>query len=596
MTDRELKKLKDDLWHSADMLRSSAHLAANKYGQPILGIIFLRYADILFKQHKDEIISEYEKNKGKRTEKSIKEISIEKCGFYLPECAYFDTINDAPDNAKKATLVKKAMEAIEKENDKMDNVLPKEVYSYLVPEEEPELLSKIIRVFKDIPENISIDLFGEIYEYFLGNFALAEGRDGGTFYTPASVVRYMVEVIKPEIGNKLFLDPACGSGGMFVQTARYMHRHNASDSDMMKFMCYGVEKEPDTVKLAKMNLLLNNVRGDIRETNSFYADPFNAVGRFDYVMANPPFNVDEVVYDKVKDDKRFNEYGIPKNKSKSTKKSSDKKETVPNANYLWISYFATSLNDKGRAGLVMANSASDAGGSELDIRKKMIEEGIIKQIVTLPSNMFSSVTLPATLWFFDKEKAKSKNKNEILFIDARGTFTQVDRAHRKFSDEQIKNLGIITRLYEGDTKSFKDLMAEYVTLKKNAPTIKDVDKLEEEAKANKDKNFDAKSINTKEYYQKQIDWLNERFPNGKYEDVIGLCKVAKLDGEDGIIDQDYSLNAGRYVGVVIEDDGMTEDEFKEKILSLNKEFNELSAEVVELEKEINCDINQLFKK
>ena len=596
MTDKELKKLKDDLWHSADMLRSSAHLAANKYGQPILGIIFLRYADILFKQHKDEIMSEYEKNKGKRTEKSIKEISIEKCGFYLPECAYFDTINDAPDNAKKATLVKKAMEALEKENDKMDNVLPKEVYSYLVPEEEPELLSKIIRVFKDIPENISIDLFGEIYEYFLGNFALAEGRDGGTFYTPASVVRYMVEVIKPEIGNKLFLDPACGSGGMFVQTARYMHRHNASDSDMMKFMCYGVEKEPDTVKLAKMNLLLNNVRGDIREANSFYADPFNAVGRFDYVMANPPFNVDEVVYDKVKDDKRFNEYGIPKNKSKSTKKSSDKKETVPNVNYLWISYFATSLNEKGRAGLVMANSASDAGGSELDIRKKMIEEGIIKQIVTLPSNMFSSVTLPATLWFFDKEKAKSKNRNEILFIDARGIFTQVDRAHRKFSDEQIKNLGIITRLYEGDTKSFKDLIKEYEQFKENAPTIKDVEKLEEEAKANKDKTFDAKSINTKEYYQKQIDWLNERFPNGKYEDVIGLCKVAKLDGEDGIIDQDYSLNAGRYVGVVIEDDGMTEDEFKEKMLSLNKEFNELSAEVAELEKEINCDINQLFKK
>ena len=595
MTDKELKKLKDDLWHSADMLRSSAHLAANKYGQPILGIIFLRYADILFKQHKDEIMSEYEKNKSKRTEKSIKEISIEKCGFYLPECAYFDTINDAPDNAKKATLVKKAMDAIEKENDKMSGVLPKEVYSYLVPEEEPELLSKIIRVFKDIPENISIDLFGEIYEYFLGNFALAEGRDGGTFYTPASVVRYMVEVIKPEIGNKLFLDPACGSGGMFVQTARYMHKHNASDSDMMKFMCYGVEKEPDTVKLAKMNLLLNNVRGDIREANSFYADPFNAVGRFDYVMANPPFNVDEVVYDKVKDDKRFNVYGIPKNKSKSTKKSSDKKETVPNANYLWISYFATSLNEKGRAGLVMANSASDAGGSELDIRKKMIEEGIIKQIVTLPSNMFSSVTLPATLWFFDKEKAKSKNKNEILFIDARGTFTQVDRAHRKFSDEQIKNLGIITRLYEGDTKSFKDLIKEYEELKEKAPTIKDVEKLEEEAKANKDKNFDAKSVSTKEYYQKQIDWLNERFPNGKYEDVIGLCKVAKLDGEDGIIDQDYSLNAGRYVGVVIEDDGMTEDEFKEKMLSLNKEFNELNNEVVKLEKEINDNINELLK-
>ena len=404
MTDKELKKLKDDLWHSADMLRASAHLAANKYGQPILGLIFLRYADILFKQHKAEIAEEYQRKIGTRAEKTMKQVSIVKCGFYLPECAYFDFINNAPDNAEKATLVKKAMEEIEKENPSMAGVLPKEVYGQLVPEEEPELLSKIIRVFKDIPENISIDLFGEIYEYFLGNFALQEGKDGGTFYTPATVVRYMVEVLKPEIGNKLFLDPACGSGGMFVQAARYMHRHNATAEDMMKFMCYGVEKEPDTVKLAKMNLLLNNVRGDIREANSFYADPHNAVGRFDYVMANPPFNVDEVVYDKVKDDARFNEYGVPKNKSKTAKKASDKKETVPNANYLWISYFATALNPTGRAGLVMANSASDAGNSEYDIRKKMIEAGIIKQMVTLPSNMFSSVTLPATLWFFDNAK------------------------------------------------------------------------------------------------------------------------------------------------------------------------------------------------
>lgn len=407
MNSKELKKLKDDLWHSADMLRAGAHLAANKYGQPILGLIFLRYADILFKQHKPAIDAEYNRLKGSRAEKSIKEVAIEKCGFYLPECAYYDFINNAPDDANKATLVKKAMEEIEKENDRMEGVLPKEVYGQLVPEEEPELLSKIIRIFKNIPENIEIDLFGEIYEYFLGNFALNEGKDGGTFYTPASVVRYMVEVLKPEVGNKLFLDPACGSGGMFVQAARYMHKHNATNEDMMKFMCYGVEKDPDTVKLAKMNLLLHNVRGDVREANSFYSDPHDAVGRFDYVMANPPFNVDEVVYDKVKDDPRFNVYGIPKNKSKSTKKDKDKKETVPNANYLWISYFATALNENGRSALVMANSASDAGASELDIRTKMIEAGIIKQMVTLPSNMFTSVTLPATLWF-------SINKSQIL--------------------------------------------------------------------------------------------------------------------------------------------------------------------------------------
>lgn len=577
MTDKELKKLKDDLWHSADILRAGAHLAANKYGQPILGLIFLRYADILYKQHKAEIEAEYNKRKGTRTEKSIKEISVEICGFYLPPEAYYDYINDAPDDANKATLVKKAMEAIEANNERMDGVLPKEVYGALVPEEEPDLLSKIVRVFKDIPENISVDLFGEIYEFFLGSFALQEGKDGGTFYTPATVVRYMVEVLQPTSGDKMFLDPACGSGGMFVQAARYMHRHNASTSDMMKFRCYGVEKEPDTVKLAKMNLLLNNVRGDITEANSFYSDPYNAVGRFDYVMANPPFNVDEVVYERVKDDARFNTYGIPKNKTKAGKKESDKKETVPNANYLWISYFASALNEHGKAALVMANSASDAGNSEYEIRKKMIEEGIISQMVTLPSNMFSSVTLPATLWFFDKAKTHSKKKNEILFIDARNVFTQVDRAHRKFSDEQIKNLGIISRLYEGDTAAYTNLIEEYKTALAKAPETSD-----------------DKEVKTKSYYQSQIDWLNERFPDGKYNDVIGLCKVAKLEGEDGIIDQDYSLNAGRYVGVVIEDDGMTAEEFKAEMLSLNEELLKLNDEAQKLETEIQNNIVRLF--
>lgn len=578
MTDKELKKLKDDLWHSADMLREGAHLAANKYGQPILGLIFLRYADILYKQHKAEIEAEYNKRKGTRTEKSMKEISVEICGFYLPPEAYYDYINDAPDDANKATLVKKAMEAIETNNEKMDGVLPKEVYGALVPKEEPDLLSKIVRVFKDIPENISIDLFGEIYEFFLGNFALQEGKGAGKFYTPATVVRYMVEVLQPTSGDKMFLDPACGSGGMFVQAARYMHRHNASTSDMMKFRCYGVEKEPDTVKLAKMNLLLNNVRGDITEANSFYSDPYNAVGRFDYVMANPPFNVDEVVYERVKDDARFNTYGIPKNKTKAGKKESDKKETVPNANYLWISYFAAALNEHGKAALVMANSASDAGNSEYEIRKKMIEEGIISQMVTLPSNMFSSVTLPATLWFFDKAKTHSEKKNEILFIDARNVFTQVDRAHRKFSDEQIKNLGIISRLYEGDTAAFANLIEEYKTALANAPEMSD-----------------DKVVKTKSYYQSQIDWLNERFPDGKYNDVIGLCKVAKLEGEDGIIDQDYSLNAGRYVGVVIEDDGMTAEEFKAEMMSLNEELLKLNDEAQKLEIVITDNLKGLFK-
>lgn len=368
-----------------------------------------------------------------------------------------------------------------------------------------------------------------------------------------------------------------GSGGMFVQAARYMHDHNASESEQMKFRCYGVEKIPDTVKLAKMNLLLNNIRGEIIEANSFYSDPYNAFGQFDYVMANPPFNVDEVVFDRVSNDIRFNTYGIPRNKSKSTKKNSDKKETVPNANYLWIGYFASALNNNGKAALVMANSASDASGSEYEIRKKIIEDGIISQMVTLPSNMFSSVTLPATLWFFDKQKPKTDKKKEILFIDARNVFTPIDRAHRKFSDEQIKNLGVITKLYHGDTQALVDLLDEYKTELANAPEASD-----------------DKEVLTKDYWQSQIDWLTERFPDGVYADVIGLCKAAPLDGEDGIIDQDYSLNAGRYVGVVIEDDGLTKEEFKEEMLSLNSEFISLSAEARELEELIKSNFKELL--
>lgn len=574
MTDLELKKLKDDLWHSADILRSGAHIAANKYGQPILGLIFLRYADILFKQHKKEIDAEYEAKKGGRAERSYKDICIEKCGFFLPESAYFDYLNNLPETAAKATAVKKAMEAIEEENPKLKGVLPKEVYGQLVPEEEPELLSRVVRVFKDIPENIEIDLFGEIYEFFLGEFALSEGKDGGTFYTPATVVRYMVEVIKPEAGEKMFLDPACGSGGMFVQAARYMHRHN-KNAERMQFRCYGVEKEPDTVKLAKMNLMLNNVRGEITEANSFYSDPYNAVGQFDYVMANPPFNVDEVLYERVKDDSRFNAYGM----TKGTKgKGKDAKETVSNANYLWISYFATALNENGRAALVMANSASDAGSNDLTIRQNMIKSGIIKQMVTLPSNMFTSVTLPATLWFFDKSKPENQ-KGEILFIDARNVFTQIDRAHRKFSDEQIKNLGIITRLYDGDVEAFDNLIDEY----KRKAVGED-----------------------KEYYESQIQWLLERFPEHKYQDVIGLCKVASIGEiidengnvveiiEDSIAYQDWSLNAGRYVGVVIEDDGMTENQFKEHIKSLNGDFETLSSDAKSLEESIALNLKELF--
>lgn len=678
MTNEQLKDLKEKLWAGADQLRANSGLKSTEYAEPILGLIFLRFAECKYNKFSEEITNEYNKIKGTRMERSISEIAIEKCGFYLPEEARYDYLLNLPESENLSQKVKEAMEHIEKHTKELEDTLPKDIYYSVNSEDDPLVLAKLLKIFKDIPGEVELDIFGEIYEYFLGKFALAEGQGGGEFFTPSTVVRYMVEVLAPTEGK--ILDPACGSGGMFVQTAHYIERHKEKGKQM-NLRAFGVEKTAATVKLAKMNLVLNNVRGTIIHANSYARDPYNSFGAFDYVMANPPFNVDDVETEVVKDQPRFNTYGIPQNKTKKSKK--DAKETVPNANYLWINQFATALNENGRAALVMANSASDAGNSEKEIRQRLIESGVIKQMVTLPSNMFTSVTLPATLWFFDNAKTK---KDEILFVDARNIFTQIDRSHRKFSDEQIKNLGIITRLYEGKTEEFTALIDEYkqqalVLYDKYMALQKDFSKklfdLDIEscdycAKEYKDssykcektivdysglKDFDYQTFrdrivspvdiseqkemlnsNTAElweqlhdverlihhnighsstlhkkaekhfdlyeeikkisgeiiYFLDNILWLAERFPEGKYVDVVGLCKVAKLEGEDGIIDQDYSLNPGRYVGVVIEDDGMTEEEFKAEMLSLNAQLESLNSKAHELEKKIAENLKGLF--
>ncbi len=569
MTNKELKELQAKLWNSADVLRSSSGLKSSEYAEPILGFIFLRFAECKYKRYEKEINEEYNKMKDSRAAREIHEIAIEKCGFYLPDEARYDYLLNLPESENLAEKIKTAMELIEKYTKELEDTLPKEIYYKVNGKNDRLVLSKLLRNFQDIPENTTLDIFGQIYEYFLGRFALLDGSAGGEFFTPSSVVAYMVNVLAPTEGK--ILDPACGSGGMFVQTAHYIEHHKKQGSNI-NLRAYGVEKTLTTVRLAKMNLVLNNVRGTITEANTYYNDPYDSVGKFDYVMANPPFNVDEVELDLVKNQVRFNKYGVPQNKTKSTKK--DAKETVPNANYLWINQFATALNENGRAALVMANSASDAGNSEKDIRIKLIESGIISQMVTLPSNMFTSVTLPATLWFFNKKKVR---KDEILFIDARNIFTQIDRAHRKFSEEQIKNLSIITRLYEGKKEEFSNLINEYKEKLANAPEVSD-----------------DEDIKPKSYYREQIDWLMNRFPNGEYNDVVGLCKAAKIEGEDGIKDQDYSLNPGRYVGVVIEDDGMTAEEFKTEILKLNDELNQLNNEARVLEDKISENIKGLF--
>lgn len=679
MTNTQLKNLKDTLWATADQLRANSGLKSTEYAEPILGLIFLRFADVKYSKYEAEIKLEFEKNKGTRMERPIHEIAIEKCGFYLPKESRYDWLLNLPESENLAQKVKEAMQDIEKYTSELYDTLPKDIYYSVNSQDDPLVLAKLLKAFKDIPADVELDIFGEIYEYFLGKFALAEGQGGGEFFTPSTVVSYMVEVLAPTEGK--ILDPACGSGGMFVQTAHYIERHKAK-GNQINLRAYGVEKTGATVKLARMNLVLNNVRGTITEANSYYRDPYNSFGNFDYVMANPPFNVDEVELDGVKDQPRFNTYGVPQNKTKSKKK--DAKETVPNANYLWINQFATALNEHGRAALVMANSASDAGNSEKDIRMRLIESGIISQMVTLPSNMFTSVTLPATLWFFNRAKEK---KDEILFIDARNIFTQVDRAHRKFSDEQIQNLGIITRLYEGKTEEFNILINEYkekvlslykkyVYLQKDFSNkifeldiescnycIKEFNDDRYKCKKNLcdycglkefdydlfeievsnftqiNKQKDLLSKNTTElweqfhdverlihhnighysefhkkaedylilykeinriydkiiYFLDNILWLVERFPDGKYRDVVGLCKVAKIDGEDGIKDQDYSLNPGRYVGVVIEDDGLTEEEFKQKMMGYYEELSKLNEEAHGLENTIAANLQELFQ-
>lgn len=682
MTKEELKKLEDTLWRSADTLRANSDMKASEYSTPVLGLIFLKFADNKYSAVEAEINSEFESLKNSRRAKSKAEIAVAKCGFYLPDEARYDYLLQLPGTEDLALAIKNAMVAIESHRPELEGVLPKEEYSRLnrkkdstgVESYDNTTLVRLLKSFSDIPKDTTGDIFGQIYEYFLGNFALAEGQGGGEFFTPRSVVRLLVEILEPHDGT--VFDPACGSGGMFVQSAQFVESRTSTSENKNLFV-YGCEKTRETVKLAKMNLVVNGLRGEIVQANSYYEDPHKSLGKFDYVLANPPFNVDDVNLAEVEKESRFNAYGIPKNKS--AVKSKDKGTvTVPNANYLWISLFATSLKPKGRAGLVMANSASDARHSEAEIRKNLIQNNLIYAMVTLPSNLFYTVTLPATLWFFDK----AKTSKDILFIDARNIFTQIDRAHREFSEEQVQNIATICRLQRGDSSAFVQLVHTYLQkgyqgLKDHKPKLvsaftqlkdylkenkvkenfeeddlfqkldatisllesyqksvkldnvdkanlaqkkltesitpffthlheamKSVDKevrhLEKEAGKSKDlKNLKTeleilhKEAKASEYYFGHVVWLEERFPEAKYSDVTGLCKLAS---PEEVAEQEYSLNPGRYVGVVIEEDGKTEGEFMAEMLGLQEELETLNQEAHQLESIIAKNIRRLLSE
>ncbi|MEB3174509.1 MAG: class I SAM-dependent DNA methyltransferase [Cyanobacteriota bacterium] len=703
MNREDLKTLENRLWDAADKLRANTDLKSSEYATPVLGLIFLKFVDSKYSQVEPEIKAEYEQRRGGRLERDIRDIAIEKCGFYLPDHARYDYLANLPEEEDIVNRVKDAMKAIEAHRPELDGVLPKDEYNRFNPSlanrsevnnaQQKGALFDLLKNFDNIPVDHSGDWFGKIYEFFLGKFALSEGQKAGEFFTPTSVVRLMVEIIEPYRGA--VYDPACGSGGMFVQSQKFIERRRqrleAVGESLQEgdIYVYGQEKTLETVKLAQMNLFVNGLRGEVRQGNTYSEDPFESLGKFDYVLANPPFNVDDVPLALVESDPRFNAYGIPRKKS-PTQKKDEGKDTVTNANYLWINLFAASLNERGRAALVMANSASDARHTEAEIRQKLIESNLIYGMLTLPSNLFYTVTLPATLWFFDRAKTDER----ILFIDARNIFTQVDRAHREFSEEQIQNIAMISKLHRGEREEFirlidayfergmeglgnhqaaikavsaqllkvlaleagqraveglmgpwrvfESLTASYQAYRgqvnlalKAADNIvrvnerqralrlefdlffqslhgglKDLERAvrrhekallrgEEGKRVTVDKdtkqlkeqlNELQREVKASEEFFLQIHWLQERFPQACYEDVTGLCKLATLAE---VKEQDYSLNPGRYVGVVIEEDGKTEEEFLADLLQMNQQLGELNETALALGAVVAKNVAQL---
>jgi type I restriction enzyme M protein len=408
------------LWDVADELRANSKLKSSEYSIPVLGLIFLRYADQKFAVAQKEL-----EGKGTGRRQVGKSDYQAKGVLFLPEAARFQNLLLKPEGANIGQAINDAMRAIEGVNPDLKDVLPK-TYNRL---ENPALV-ELLKIMASIPMDIEGDAFGKIYEYFLGKFAMAEGQKGGEFFTPTAIVKLIVEILEPFHGR--IFDPACGSGGMFVQSARFVEQHKKNPSSEISI--YGQERVSETVRLNKMNLAVHGLAGDIRQGNTYYEDLHTSPGKFDFVLANPPFNVDRVDKDRLKDDPRF-PFGLPK---------------ADNANYLWIQIFYSALSKNGRAGFVMANSAADARASELEIRKKLIQDRAVEVMVAVGPNMFYTVVLPCTLWFLDRGKKGTDRQDKVLFLDARHIFRQIDRAHRDFTPDQIEFLANIVRLYRGE--------------------------------------------------------------------------------------------------------------------------------------------------
>ncbi len=438
-----IEAIEKRLWSAADNLRANSNYASNEYFLPVMGLVFLRHAYSRYLAVKEKIEPNLP-SRGGKTRALTKEDFSQQSAIYLRPKAQFDHLVALPDSEDRARAIIEAMDSIEADYENLRGVLPKNEYQEL----DNQVLGQLLRTLNpDELKQVSGDVFGRIYEYFLTQFADQKAHDGGEFFTPISLVSLIAHVLDPERGT--VLDPACGSGGMFVQSARIVEEHGDSPTDKLTFR--GLEKNATTIRLAKMNLAVHGLEGDIQKAITYYEDPHELVGKADYVMANPPFNVDEIDADKVKSDPRL-PFGLP---------GVNKKEKVSNGNYVWISYFYSYLSDKGRAGFVMSSQASSAGGGEAKVRRKLVETGDVDAMIAIRSNFFYTRTVPCELWFLNRNKPKAQ-KDKVLMIDARNVYRKVTRKIYDFSPEQELNLLAIVWLYRGEIERYLELVSQYL--------------------------------------------------------------------------------------------------------------------------------------
>ncbi|HOV25503.1 MAG TPA: N-6 DNA methylase [Pseudobacteroides sp.] len=647
-----IRKLESELWESADLLRQGSKLSSQEYCMPVLGLIFLRYAYSRFKYVEAEILKDRPMRNGRVLPVEPSDFK-QKSAIFLPEKARYDYLLNLPDDADCGKAVNEAMELIEAESPQLKGILPKTYTSF-----SNDLLKELLRIFNNSALNeINDDILGRIYEYFLNKFASAIASDDGVFFTPKSLVKMIVNIIEPTHG--IVFDPACGSGGMFVSSSDFVNAEGINANSVMTF--YGQEKVEFNAKLCIMNMAVHGLNAKIKsgdEANSFYHDAFNLEGRCDYVMANPPFNVDKVKAESTQNAGRL-PFGLP---------GVNQKKEISNANYLWISYFYAYLNNTGRTGFVMAASATDSGNRDREIRKQLIQTGHVDCLISVANNFFYKVSLPCSLWFFDKGK-KEELKDKVLFIDSRNYYTVVDRTLNEWSEWQMKNLNAIVWLYRGEKEKYKKLLQEYSiqiindckeldiefgkisvllngfgeNLKPLCAQIKETinraqhinqllplnemlkkyttelnvslknfieygDGLEKDEAKEFAKTIDE-TATTWERFKKSVSsrieevvtqiracrnvikeakWLTEKFGEGEYKDILGLCKVATINE---IEEKNWSLTPGAYVGVapLKEED----ENFEERMTEIHKELLALHAEASQLMDKISRNFEEL---